>query len=76
VPSAFYKAIYNPKTHEAAAYVAQNTQNGTYQVVSITKLKEIAGLDAFPSLPLSIKNQPADLPRPARARVASVGGTL
>jgi endonuclease G, mitochondrial len=74
IPAGFYKAIYNPTTHEAGAYVAMNVSNASYQIVSMTKLREIAGVDAFPSLPLSIKMKPADLPKPGRARVASNGG--
>jgi endonuclease G len=73
IPSGFYKAIYNPRTHEAAAYVVRNAAGSSYQTVSITKLKELSGVDAFPALPLSIKNNPADLPTPSRSKVASVG---
>lgn len=72
IPSSYYKAIYNPRTHEAAAYVVRNAAGSSYQVISITKLKEMAGIDAFPSLPLSIKNKPADLPAPGRSKVASL----
>jgi endonuclease G len=73
IPSSFYKAMYNPRTHEAGAYVVRNAAGATAEIVSLTGLKALAGIDAFPSLPLSIKNTPADLPRPARARVASAG---
>jgi endonuclease G len=74
IPAGFYKAIYNPTTHEAGAYIAMNVSNANYQIVSMTKLREIAGVDAFPTLPLSTKMKPADLPTPRRARVASNGG--
>jgi endonuclease G len=76
VPAGFYKAVYNPTTHEAGAYVAMNVSNANYQIVSMTKLREIAGVDAFPTLPLSTKMKPADLPKPGRARMASNGGVL
>ena len=71
IPSGFYKAIYNPRTHEAGAYVVMNVANAQYQVVSMTKLREMSGVDAFPSLPLNMRMRAADLPAPIRARVAS-----
>jgi endonuclease G, mitochondrial len=73
VPSGFFKAIYDTRTHQAGAYVAMNARGAGYQIVSIAKLKELAGVDAFPTLPLSTKTQPANLPKPAGARVASNG---
>ena len=48
-----------------------NVANAQYQVVSMTKLREMSGVDAFPSLPLNMRMRAADLPAPIRARVAS-----
>jgi endonuclease G len=73
IPSGFFKAIYSDRTHQAAAYVVMNVANAQPQVVSIAKLRELSGFDVFPTLPLNIKTQPADLPNPRRTRVASAG---
>lgn len=74
IPSGFYKAIYDPRSHTAGAYVAMNAAGAGYQIVSITKLREMSGIDVFPTLPLSVKTRPANLPSAGRARVAALGG--
>jgi len=74
IPSGFFKAIYDPRSHTAGAYIAMNAAGAGYQIVSITKLREMSGLDVFPTLPLSIKTRPANLLQPGRARVAALGG--
>jgi endonuclease G len=73
VPSGFFKAIYSERTKKAAAYVVMNVANAQAQVISIAQLRERSGFDVFPTLPLSTKTQPADLPNPRRTRVASTG---
>ncbi|MBS0384069.1 MAG: DNA/RNA non-specific endonuclease, partial [Proteobacteria bacterium] len=66
VPSAMFKAVFDPRRRQAAAYVADNVAGAGYRVVSIEQLREIVGFDAFPSLPAAIKARAMDLPTPQR----------
>lgn len=50
VPSETFKAIDDPKGKILGAYVADNSADGKYQVVSVAKLDALIGLDVFPSL--------------------------
>lgn len=64
VPTAIFKAVYDPTRHQAAAYVVPNTEGNQWQVVSLAQLQELSGLDVFPSLPQAIKESPMTLPPP------------
>jgi endonuclease G len=64
VPTHLFKAIYNPKTREAAAYLVQNTDDSDYQVVSIDQIDQMAGFDVFPALSAAIKAHAGTLPPP------------
>ena len=64
VPTQLYKAVYDPASGEAAAYLAPNDGEGEWQTVSIAALKDIAGLDAFPGLSDRDKRQAMRLPEP------------
>lgn len=66
VPSAMFKAVYDPARRQAAAYVADNAAGANYRVVSIAALRTMIGADVFPSLPASIKARTMDLPAPQR----------
>lgn len=72
VPTRIYKAIYDPRRNGAAAYVTPNSEGYNWDVVSIARLQEIAGLDPFPALPSDVKsvamNLPSPLQRPRRNR--------
>ena len=70
VPTAIFKAVYDPRLQQAAAYVANNARGATYRVVSIAQLREMTGIDVFPSLPQAIKQRAMDLPAPERERQA------
>lgn len=65
VPTAVFKAIYNPAKNEAAAYVTPNSPGMEYQTLSITELEQRAKIDPFPSLSEEVKQEKMDLPRPA-----------
>lgn len=67
VPSHVWKAVLNPRTGRAAAYLSPNTDNAGYEVVSMARLRELSGLDVFPSLPEAAKAEAGSLPQP-RAR--------
>ncbi len=71
IPSGFFKAIYSERTKRAGAYLVMNVGNAESQVISLTKLKELSGFDVFPTLPLNVKMQAAQLPNPLRTRLAS-----
>lgn len=50
VPSHFYKAVYIPSTGEASVYYASNDDSGSLEILSVSELREITGIDVFPAL--------------------------
>jgi endonuclease G len=64
VPTHMFKAVYNPRTRQAAAYLVQNTNESGYQIVSIDQINQMGGFDLFPSLPTSVKQHMGELPHP------------
>ena len=64
VPSDTYKAVYMPSREGAGAYVCTNTAAPLCRVVSIAELQQLAGIDAFPSLPAAVKSVAIVLPKP------------
>ncbi len=64
VPTSTWKAVYDPRTGGAAAYVCTNTAAPTCQVVSVAVLAHDVGIDPFPALPASVKAVAASLPDP------------
>lgn len=66
VPTAMFKAIYDPRRRQAGAYVADNAAGADYRVVSIVQLQAMVGFDVFPLLPGNVKARPMDLPPPQR----------
>lgn len=64
VPTQLFKAVYDPASGEAAAYLAPNDAEGQWQAVSMAALKDIAGLDVFPGLSAQDKRQAMKLPEP------------
>jgi endonuclease G len=71
VPSAMFKAIYDPRTGAAAAYIADNDAHPAYRIISINTLRTMIGVDVFPTLPESVKRRAGSLPVPGRMQVAS-----
>lgn len=53
VPSATFKAVLVPRSHQAIVLVASNTETPACETVSLDELKRRAGVDAFPGLALS-----------------------
>ncbi|WP_207461265.1 DNA/RNA non-specific endonuclease [Azospirillum sp. SYSU D00513] len=64
VPTHLFKAIYDPKRKEAAAYVTQNEDTDRWEVISVAELERRSGVDPFPTLPASVKASPMALPAP------------
>lgn len=64
VPTRIYKAVYDPRRNGAGAYVTLNAKGFNWEIVSIARLQEIAGIDPFPALPQDVKSRALDLPSP------------
>lgn len=64
VPTQLFKAVYDPRSGEAGAYLAPNESGGAWKAVSIATLRDTAGIDVFPALPEAAKARAMDLPEP------------
>ena len=64
VPTSLYKAVYLPSRREAAAYVAPNAPGTAWRAVSLAELRDLAGLDAFPTLAPDVQAGAMRLPEP------------
>lgn len=64
VPTQLFKAIYDPRSGEAGAYLAPNEAGGDWKAVSLATLRDSAGIDVFPALPDAAKAKAMDLPEP------------
>ncbi|WP_025828788.1 DNA/RNA non-specific endonuclease [Acetobacter okinawensis] len=71
VPTATWKAIYDPIRHEAGAYLCQNTDSPTCQTLSVADLAERIGIDPFPGVGEAVKAQAMTLPEPQASPYAS-----
>lgn len=49
VPTHLYKAVYLPKTNVAAVYFSPNSQENSYEIISLNELKNRTGVSAFPT---------------------------
>jgi endonuclease G len=64
VPDHIFKIVYNPKKSRGAVYFCENKPGNAYDVISISQLEEIAGVNFFPQLTPSEKSAKLDLPVP------------
>jgi hypothetical protein len=64
VPSATWKAVYDPTSGGAGAYVCSNNAAPRCGTMSIAMLAGTLGIDPFPALPNSVKGAMMTLPRP------------
>ncbi|SDB74107.1 DNA/RNA non-specific endonuclease [Belnapia rosea] len=64
VPTSLYKAVYLPSRREAAAYIAPNAPGTAWRAVSLAELRDLAGLDAFPTLAPDVQAHAMRLPKP------------
>ena len=64
VPSATWKAVYDPRSGGAGAYVCSNAAAPRCGTMSIATLAGTVGIDPFPALPDSVKRTVMALPRP------------
>ncbi|MGI4793167.1 MAG: DNA/RNA non-specific endonuclease [Janthinobacterium lividum] len=68
VPTSTWKAVYDPRIHGTGVYVCKNTDQPTCDIVSVTTLIRVAGIDPFPALPDSLKQTVMALPLPEQGR--------
>jgi endonuclease G len=66
IPAQTFKAVYDPATGQAAAYVARNDASGEYHVETIVTLAAEIGFDPFPGLAPDVKSALTSLPAPLK----------
>lgn len=71
VPAKLYKAIFNPSSGEGGAYLVTNEASKDYEVISISQLEQMSGLQLFPKMAPSAKDIAMDLPDPQEYRGGS-----
>jgi endonuclease G len=64
VPTQLFKALYDPASGEAGAYLARNDDARDWHAVSIDELGRQAGIDVFPGLPAAARSTAMSLPDP------------
>jgi endonuclease G, mitochondrial len=62
IPTHIYKAVYDPAKKEGAAWIAPNTADNTFEVVSIAELEKRIRINLFPGIPAEVKDKIASLP--------------
>ena len=70
VPSATWKAVYDPRSGGAGAYVCSNTAAPRCATMPVATLSGRVGIDPFPSLPDGAKATAMTLPRPEESPYA------
>ena len=68
VPTAMWKAVYDPGAGGAGAYRCTNVARPRCTTVSIAVLERETGIDPFPAVPTVIKQTAMLLPRPEPSR--------
>ena len=64
VPTQMFKAIYDPKRHEAGVYLVGNDEGAQVQTISIRQLEQLSGISTFPALDNQLKDKAMRLPEP------------
>ena len=64
VPTQLFKAVYDPKRNQAAAYLVDNVDNAVPRVISIAELTTVSGIDVFPAVSKEVKAVAMSLPEP------------
>jgi endonuclease G len=64
VPTNMFKIVYDPATKRGAAYYVKNEQGNEWQVLSISEVEKLAGINFFPNLSFSAKQSKLKLPDP------------
>jgi endonuclease G len=66
VPTNMYKIVYDPDLKRGAAYYVKNEQGDEWQVLSISQVEKLAGINFFPNLSRSAKQSKLSLPDPVQ----------
>lgn len=61
IPTHIWKAVYDPSSKQAGVYWVQNTNVSSFETISLNELTSRTGVDAFPMLPASIKQNAMNL---------------
>ena len=64
VPTQLFKALYDPETGQAGAYLAPNDGSRDWRTVPIDDLTRASGIDVFPGLPAAARTAALTLPEP------------
>jgi endonuclease G len=64
VPTQMFKAVYDPKRNEAGAYIVDNAEGAQAQIMSISALEKVSGINVFPSISNQVKDNGMRLPEP------------
>ena len=64
VPTYVFKAVLDPRSRSAAAYVAENTEAAAWTSISIAQLTRLTGINVFPALPPGAHTATLRLPEP------------
>jgi hypothetical protein len=65
VPTLLFKAFFIPATEQAGVYLTRNGAGDKYWSISLSQLRELTGIDIFPSLSKATKDAPmTTLPEP------------
>ena len=70
VPSATWKAVYDPRASGAGVYLCGNIARPACEVISVAALARVIGVDPFPALPADVKERVMTLPAPEKSRYA------
>lgn len=62
VPTDVFKAIYDPKQDQAGVYLAPNDASLAWRTVSVDQLRDLTGIDVFPSVSAPVKARAMTLP--------------
>lgn len=76
VPDQVFKAVYDPRSNQAGAYLAANATGARVRVISIAQLQRLIGADVFPALPAQVKAGAADVLGTTRERYASAANVI
>lgn len=68
VPTHVFKAVYIPAIKQAGAYWSPNDRSRSWEPISLSRLEELTGIDAFPSLSATVKRTAMSLPSPRPGR--------
>lgn len=64
VPTHLYKAIFDPRSQQGAAYLVSNAPGNEYRVVSIAEIEQLSGFRLFPRMSAAAKQTALALPVP------------